>query len=438
MHTGDTIAAIASPPGRSTRGIVRLSGPATREVLATVLAGPPRPFDRLCFRGRLRLGQALLPVLVATYRAPDSYTAEDSAEILLPGNPTLLQRIMDALLSITSVRLATPGEFTARAYLNNRLTLDQAEAVAATIAAESDSQLAAARSLLQGRTGRSYREWADEIATLLALVEAGIDFTDQEDVVAISAEDLRLRITRLLERMNALSGTGNASAVRTDLPRVVLAGEPNAGKSTLFNALLGTTRAVVSDVAGTTRDVLEERLDLSRDLPGAGTVAIIDIAGLDEDAVGLDRQAQAAAADAIAAADVVLHCDPTGAFPSLNARAGTPVLRIRTKADLMVVSEGEPGSIRVCALDRWNLPALRRAIAEAATGGRGGDSQVIPRHQRALAQAQAALRESLATGQPETIAASLRAALDAMGELVGRISPDDVIGRIFATFCVGK
>jgi tRNA modification GTPase len=447
MSLPDTIAAIASPPGRSVRGIVRLSGAATREALAAVLLPPVRPFERALRPARLAVYGSSLPVLVATYRAPRSYTGEDAAEILLPGNPFLLEEVLRSLTALPGVRQASPGEFTARAYLNDRLTLDRAEGVAATIAAESDEQLAAAGALLSGRTGAAYRRWAEELATLLALVEAGIDFTDQEDVVPIAPADLRARLERLSAVIRATLGAETGSEPTLATPRIVLAGAPNAGKSTLFNALLGRRRAVVSDIPGTTRDALEEPLDLSHELPGAGEVLLVDVAGLDEAmAAGgaVDAQAQAAARRTLESADAVIHCDPSARFAPLPVRPGTAVIRVRTMAD----RPGAPDAgIAVCALDGWNLPVLRRAIADAAVGPRSSAlAAVLPRHRRALEAAAANLAHATegidpagrSLPDPALTASVLRRALDDLGELVGRISPDDVIGRIFATFCVGK
>jgi tRNA modification GTPase len=437
---GDTIVAVASAPGRSARAVVRLSGPATREVLASVLEGGPRPWERGCFDGALRTAGAdgrarSLPVLVCTYRAPASYTGEDAAEVLLPGNPLLVERIVAILSAIEGVRAASPGEFSARAYLNDRLTLDQAEGVAATIAAESEAQLDAARELLSGRTGQRYRAWAHELTSLLALVEAGIDFADQEDVVAIQPAVLRSRLSSLGRDIEGSLGAAAGRQADHAVPRVVLWGPPNAGKSTLFNALLGRTRAVVSSTAGTTRDVLEEELDLSSALPGAGSVLLADLAGADESlASPIDHAAQSAARDAARSADLIIYCDPAGGFLT-PPRAAAPILRIRTKADL----GGSGSGLAVCALDRWNLCTLRRAIAEGAWGARAaGLASVLPRHRRALGEVLERAREAADESDPALIAGALRSALDAIGELVGRISPDDVIGRIFATFCVGK
>jgi tRNA modification GTPase len=433
VPTGDTITALASPPGRSARALIRISGPGTRDLL--VHACESLPPTRLA-AARFRLTDSLsLPVLLLTARAPRSYTGEDTAEILLPGNPTLVDRVLARLTSIPGVRLATPGEFTARAYLNGKLTLDQAEGVAATIAAQNEDQLASARELLSGTAGERYRAWAEEVATLLALVEAGIDFSDQDDVVAIAPAELASRLQILMATIEAHVGSRAGAEARSTLPRVVLAGDPNAGKSTLFNALLRRHRTVVSPIAGTTRDVIEEELDLSQDLPGAGIVLLADMAGLEASVCGIGAIAREHALRAIANADVVLHCDPAGRFPPLRTNA--VVIRVCTKADQP--GGREAGDVPVCALDGWNLFVLRRAVADAACAGSAqAAAAVLPRHARALSEAASRIRDAEGAGSPELVAGSLRSALDALGEVTGRISPDDVIGRIFSTFCIGK
>jgi tRNA modification GTPase len=393
---------------------------------------------------------AELPVLVSAYYAPHSYTGEDSAEVQLPSNPTLIERLLGALTEFEGCRLANPGEFTARAYLNGKLTLDQAEGVAATVAATTTEQLEAARALLAGAAGAEYRAWADEVTTLLALVEAGIDFTDQEDVVAIAPAQLRSRVEKVQAQLAAHLGHAEGHEAGHAMPRVALVGRPNAGKSTLFNALLGRRRAVTSPVAGTTRDVLAEELDLCRDVPGAPVVLLEDLAGLDAGSQihGLEAHATVAAHRAIEEADVLLWCDPSGRFdaaPLGVQNLGAAVIRVRTFGD-----QPRGGATRedlsVCALDGWNLGTLRRAIADAATSARAaGVAALLPRHRRAMQDAAGALADAAVSApeaarleNPELTATALRSALDALSELVGQISPDDVLGRVFATFCVGK
>lgn len=450
MNLTDTILAPASAPGWSLRAFIRVSGPnafpALRACTTGLSATPTRSIQPL----RWNLAGAHLPVLALLFPAPNSYTGQDAFELQIPGNPHLVERLCADLITRSKLRAAEPGEFTARAYLNNKLTLDQAEGVAATIAAQTDDQLRAASDLLAGRTGVEYRRWADELATLLALTEAGIDFTDQDDVIAIAPADLRSRLSTLRDHLATHLGDAAASRTPTDpLPSAVLVGAPNAGKSTLFNALLGRRRAAVSDQAGTTRDVLAEPLDLSREVPGAAAINLCDLPGLDPSASGvIDTAAQHAATAAITAADVILWCDPQSLFDTNPARPQLPstasILRVRTKAD-QPTPRAAPAAIQVCALDGYNLAVLRRAIADQAFAARAASlAALLPRHRRAITQTLEhldAARTLIPTTGPapaELVALRLRTALDHLGELIGQISPDDIIGRVFATFCVGK
>lgn len=458
----EAIIAVATGWGPSDRAVIRISGPGTHALCARLMNQIPSAGGEV-ISTRLRLTSALqLPCVLLRYDAPSSYTGEDSAEILLPGNPLLLERVSARLLSEPGLREAQPGEFSARAYLNGKMTIAQAEGVAALIAAGTEDQLAAAHALMSGRTGERHRAWTDAAATLLALVEAGIDFTDQEDVVPIAPALLAARLDALINEIHADLGANAGIERQAGLARVALIGPPNAGKSTLFNALLGRARAMVSPVAGTTRDAIVETLDLSRDLPGGPSVQLVDLAGLDS-SIGaasgaVDRQAQSQAMRELERADVLVLCDPLGRF-TFDAWVpfGRPIVRVRTKADLPLLDTSEAAgrsgwrvsrqSIGVCSLDGWNLDVLRRAIADAAWSTRDtGGAWMLPRHRRALASALARLiaaRQRLdpaahALSHPELVAGELRAALDDFGELVGAISSDDVIGRVFATFCVGK
>ncbi|MCA9311122.1 MAG: 50S ribosome-binding GTPase [Phycisphaerales bacterium] len=463
MTLGDTIVAQASAPGWSARAIIRLSGPETFVALDTLASAPvarQRGGTAITCRVPLEGDVLSVPALLLRFTGPRSYTGEDAAELHVVGNPWLIEAVIESLCLLPHVRPAHPGEFSARAYLNGRLSIEQAEGVQAIIAARNDAELDAARALVSGASGAVYRTLADDLATLLALVEAGIDFVEEEDIVAISPADLHTRLATLRDALVERSGPAAAPTRQAD-PSVVLVGPPNAGKSTLFNQLIGRERAVVSDQPGTTRDALVERIELAADAEwrqaAAGrfpvpALALVDLAGLDQalaEATPLDQAAQQLALERIEEADLVVLCDPEARFEAAALLPhDLPRLRIRTKGDLPG-DRGDSGALRVCALDGWNLAALRRAMLDGIAGSRSGTSLlVLPRHRRALVDAarrvDAALellepqRAQPMLDAPELIGAELRLGLDALAELAGEVTPDDVIGRIFASFCIGK
>lgn len=451
MPTGSTIAAPCSAPGQSLRAMIRISGPDVRHCVRELLSTDLGVRGVYIVRCKIA-GERTLPMMLLWYPNPASYTGEDTAELVLPGSPVLVGRVLDTLLAFEGISLAQPGEFSARAYLNNRLTLQQAEGIALRIAAEHDDALKAAGALLDGSYGQHCSQWAQEIATLLALVEAGVDFSDQEDVIPIAPRDLDARLSMIHQSLLAQIGTETGDRVRSDLPRVVFVGKPNAGKSSLFNAILGMHRATVSDQAGTTRDAIVEAVDLSKDVAGTGEIELVDLAGLvgyGESAIdGIDACAQERAREIVKEAAVILWCDPGGRFDesSISLPQGTPVVRVRTKSDLPQAHQSHDG-LAVCALDGTALGSLRRAIADAVSHRTGsGVGVFVPRHRRALFDSINGIETAIAKldankriiEEPELVALGLRSALDALGELIGDISPDDVLGRVFATFCVGK
>ncbi len=468
---GDAIAAIGT--GRSAsaaRSVVRVSGVGVVGRLHPAVVADALERSRGVRRVRVVVGDAAghwVWGVAVVMPGPGSFTGEDVVELIVPGAGVVAERVLGRVLLVDGVRHAGPGEFAARAYLNGRMSVEEAEGVAAAIAARGEAELVAAERVMSGDAGAAYRAAADEIAACLSLVEAGIDFTEEEDVVAIGSADLVARVEAVRGELGRWIGGGGA--VERSSAVVAMAGVPNAGKSTLFNALVGRRRSVVSDTPGTTRDAVREEvaLGLGGGEGGASVwdpvaVELIDPAGVDASIVGVsaaEAGGQAASVAAVGEADVVVWCDPTGRFDEaqrgvLGIGASAAVVRVRTKADLVGPGGGDDGGgvLGVCALDGSGVAALRRAIADAAAGSVrvGGGDTVLPRHGRALARCNALLgdaaelaRRDAAAGErhlseAELVADRLRGALDAVGEVAGAISPDDVIGRVFAMFCVGK
>ncbi len=469
----DTIVAVSSPPGRSARGLIRVSGPDVMAILGALLDAPSSTVEQLqawpapgrLVPCRVAMPSAdgsqdnvlVLPAMVAMFFGPKSYTGQDTFELQCPGNPALLDRLIRRVVEL-GARLAEPGEFTFRAFLAGKLDLTQAEGVAATIAATNDNQLQAAAMLRQGQLGRFADGLSNLLADQLALVEAGIDFTDQDDVVPVGPDALRSELEALTGRLDDLLAHSRSWGVVEAVPLVVLAGAPSTGKSTLFNALLGKQRAVTAACAHTTRDVLTEPLTLETPDGQRCEVMLADLAGLDAPENLLSEQAQTQARQAIRQADAVVcvsdqeQCpDPSG----IQTPPGVPMIRVRSKADLVARNQdaGSGGyDVALSAVTGQGLESLRKLITQqVARRGVNTSGEMLalqPRHEAALRGA----REHLATAcqllvaqqgrrsirQVELIAAVLRQGLDALGSLAGRLTPEDVLGRVFATFCIGK
>src|SRR5688572_18763510 len=308
MHPGDTITAISSAVGPCARIIVRLSGPDARPIASSL--GPDLQLDQArAARTTLHFNHLAVPSRLYCFVAPRSYTGDDVIEFHLPGNPLLARLLLDELVR-RGARHADPGEFTARAYFNGRMDLSEAEGVAATVAAQSERELHAARQLMSGELARRLRPVLDSIANSLALVEVGIDFSE-EDVSFLAPAELRDRIVHCDDAVSQLLADSARFESLSHEPQIVLVGHPNAGKSTLLNALAGEARAVVSPEPGTTRDAISSHARLSR-----GLVRVVDVAGLTPSpgtpgegggegsaAVAIERQMQGRALHALSSAD---------------------------------------------------------------------------------------------------------------------------------------
>ncbi len=442
----DTIAAISSPPGPALRGIVRLSGP---KAWSIALAGFTPDIDRpLPDRPESRPGQLhldglhpALPATVALWPGPRTYTGEPLAEIHTVGSPPLLQRLLADCLS-RGARLAEPGEFTLRAFLNGRLDLTRAEAVLGVIDARNPVQLDAALRQLAGGLSGPIRRLRDRLLDTLAFLEAVLDFAEEPDVVAIDRAALAASLAESSKEIATLSDHLRARDRPDGRPRVVLVGPPNAGKSRLFNALLGRDEALVSDRAGTTRDYLAAPCDCDGLL-----VELIDTAGIETVPGSIAFRAQELRSEQSAAADLLLFCrsaDVVSADDTESALSpDRPRLRVWTKSD--VAPATEPDVLATSAATGAGLAALRSAIAaslRARESEGAAPCSTAARCGESLRQAADSLRSAASTlaldGGDELVAIDLRQSLDELGKVVGEVVTDDILDRIFGRFCIGK
>lgn len=434
MLLDDTIVAISSATGRAARMVLRLSGPEVRRIAGELGVEITGNLPNAT-RHQLHFADLVCPGWVCAFAGPRSYTGQDLIELHIPGNPLLARMLMD-WIARRSARMAEPGEFTARAYFNGKLDLAQAEGVAATISAQSRQHLAAARQLMAGELARRLRPAMDSLVETLALVEAGIDFSE-EGIQFLSLADVDHRINPVLEQLESLVADSGRFEKLTHEPMIVLAGRPNAGKSTLTNFLAGQSRSIVSPTPGTTRDALSVEITLAR-----GVVRLVDVAGLDDShGQAIQAQMQEMAHRAIEQADVlVLVRDLTDHRP--DVALPRPVdLRVRSKADLLQNRPDESGDLLVSALMGSGMSALRDALDRAAFGSDapGAALALTSRHLGCLDEAMSGLRGAREVGNAlELLAAELRAALDALGQVLGVVTPDDILGKIFSKFCIGK
>ena len=456
MHVADTIIAISTAAGSSPRAVVRLSGAGALDAVAQRMEsddGWQRTFRAT--KGTLTLegeGRLRVPCTVYVMRAPRSYTREDVVELHLPGSPPLLGMALDEMTGDGAVRLARPGEFTQRAFLNGRIDLAQAEAVLAVIRSRSEAELLAAGARLQGRASTECAAIQNELADLRALVEAALDF-GTEDIELIGDDELRRRIDNVRERLAAEVETGRGDLAAGGAVRVVMCGPPNAGKSSLLNRLAGEEVALVHHRPGTTRD------HVRRDIEVHGvTFALTDTAGLRDGARGPEAQGvQQARRLARSAQLVVLVLDgsrPAAAADLASARlaARERVLCAVNKIDLPAALDESPLGemaaevVRVSALTGEGMEELREALGRTVFEGRLDASAAdclfnarqrdsVRRCLSYLDDARGTLREQMGY---EFIALDLRQATDALAEVTGEVTGQDVLDRIFSRFCIGK
>lgn len=453
-HATDTIVACATGAGRGAIAIVRLSGPAVPELAARLLGGLPSPRQATLATVRGQGGAALDEVLALHFPAPHSYTGEDVLELQGHGNAVLADALIAHCVEL-GARRARPGEFTERAYLNGRLDLAQAEAVADLIDAGSQTAARAALRSLQGEFSTRVQALVEALTDLRAYLEAAIDFPEEE-IDFLAAPEVVARLTEVRTRLDAIQAGAQQGRVLTEGATLVIAGPPNAGKSTLMNRLAGYEAAIVTAVPGTTRDVLRERIHIDG-LP----VTLIDTAGLREEATTADpieREGMRRARAEVARADHVLFVVDGAADPQAQALAaertalpvGVPVTLVFNKADLRV-EEGAAAATRAAdATSLWisaatgtGIDALRTHVRQALgwNGEGAGTFSARARHLDALAEARRHVEQAaalLASRHGELVAEELRQAQKSLGEITGTVSSDELLGRIFASFCIGK
>lgn len=449
----DCICALATAAGSGALGVVRISGRGTKEIVSMVFR-PKRTASgmrdrQVCYGEITADGECLDEVLLWTFSAPHSYTGEDMAEISCHGSTYILQRLLELLVQ-HGCRMAAPGEFTRRAFMNGKMDLSQAEAVADLIASDSKASHQLAFSQMRGGYAQELRSMRAEFIRLVSLLELELDFSE-EDVEFADRKQLKELIATLSGKTEQLIRTFRmGNALKKGIP-VAIVGRPNAGKSTLLNTLLSDDRAIVSPIPGTTRDTIEECMSIN-----GITFRFIDTAGLREsgdavEAMGIERSRKA-----IDSAEIVLHladlqetAEETAAACRNYERKGKKCLVLHNKEDLAETPRygkvsANPDIYRISALKGEGLEELKRALAGiAGFESKSGEVMITNvRHYEALQHVHSALQQlaqGLESGRtPDLLSIDARNAIRHLGEITGEVTNNAILGEIFSHFCIGK
>ncbi|HHJ14558.1 MAG TPA: tRNA uridine-5-carboxymethylaminomethyl(34) synthesis GTPase MnmE [Gammaproteobacteria bacterium] len=446
----DTIAAIATPPGRGGVGVLRITGPAAPAIAKALGGSLPAPRRASLREFRDADGERIDQGLLLYFPAPHSFTGEDVVELHAHGGPVVLDMLLSRVFAL-GARPARAGEFSLRAFLNDKLDLAQAEAIADLIDSETEQAARAATRSLQGLFSQQVRELVEGLTELRTWVEAAIDFPDEE-IDFLSDGQIEQRLVGVRDQLKAVRRDAGHGCLLRDGMTLVIAGRPNAGKSSLLNALAGSDAAIVTAVAGTTRDLLRERIQIEG-IP----LHLVDTAGLRDTDDPVESEGVRRAWNQIGQADrVLLVIDDREGFTAADREilqrlpTGLPCTRILNKIDLSgraageTLHEGVP-AMAISARTGAGLDALRRHILETA-GNQGQESaqgsfSARRRHLDALERAAEHLNQAaqcLANGQGELLAEELRLAQLELSAITGEFSSDDLLGEIFAGFCIGK
>jgi tRNA modification GTPase len=442
MDAADTIVAAATPPGTGGVGIVRVSGEQTEAIARAVLGSLPEPRTATYRVFRNKDAETLDAGIALYFPAPASFTGESVLELQGHGGPLVVALLVDAIVDL-GARRAEPGEFSQRAFLNNKLDLIQAEAIADLINAGTTQAARAAFRSLSGAFSKAVEALAEQLIRLRLHVEAAIDFPEEE-IDFLSDDLLQKRLNECGDAFALLQEQAKQGRVLRDGFQVVIVGKPNAGKSSLLNLLSGQEAAIVTEVAGTTRDILREQIDID-----GLAVELVDTAGLREDPDRVEREGIRRARSALQSADAVLWIkDATQADSGQIDEPlpeGVPITVVLNKIDLCEgSSQSTEGAISLSAKTGQGLDKLRQHIRRLAGYENQGEGAFTARKRHLHALERAAMH--FATGRialdetraGELLAEELRLSHKALGEITGAVSSDDLLGRIFSEFCIGK
>ncbi len=455
MYDADTIAAVATPPGEGGVAMVRLSGPDARRIGSEVLGRKDDGWEsHRLYYGRVRdraRGSVVDEVMFAFLQQPKSYTGEDTVEIHCHGGPHVVRRVLGLVLA-QGARHAEPGEFTKRAFLNGRLDLTQAEAVLDLIRSRTDKAADVALGQMEGGLSQEVRDLREHLVDTLVQVEAAIDFPEEE-IELLQRAELARKVAGVVDRLSALIDSYEWGRLIREGVRVCIVGRPNVGKSSLMNALLGADRAIVTDTPGTTRDFIEETVNL-KGLP----VVLWDTAGLREDTEGverigidvtLQRLAESQGCLLVLDGSSPLTGEDRKVMERLRGSQGLVVINkidLRQRVDRAAVAESLPRlrQFEVSALTEQGLDELRSGLHDCFLDSAEEPEIVVTnvRHKAALDRARSSLVEvhrAMDDGlPPDIVAVDLQEARDSLEEIIGTVTNDDILDRIFSQFCIGK
>ena len=434
----ETICAIATPPGRGGVAVVRISGTSIQDLANRLIGRLPEARCASLVEVADADGQPIDKGLALYFPAPASFTGEHVLELQLHGSPVALEMVLRACVA-AGARRAGPGEFSQRAFVNDKLDLAQAEAIADLIAASSEQAARAARRSLEGVFSSRVHALADATTELRVYVEAALDFPDEE-IDFLAEGDVLGRVRALLETAGELLAETRAGKLLNDGLRIAIVGKPNAGKSSLFNALLKRDAAIVTEIPGTTRDVVRETVHLAG-IP----VTLADTAGLRDTEDVVEREGVRRAEAELKAADLVLWVvDATDPHPGTAPKADVPVIRIDNKIDLAGDHRPSADAVALSALTGQGMDRLDDAVArrfgntEASTGEFTARARHVEQIEQAIVHLTDARDILEQTGSGELAAEELKRTAEALGEITGHLHSDELLGRIFSSFCIGK